>query len=650
MMATERELAAAAGALIGECTDLCEAERELIPPETIPERLKATLCGEILAGGDPLGEAFRAIRAPERRRRMGATYTPPAIVAAMIEWAKGAKTQPVRIVDPGSGSGRFILAAGRAFPKATLVAVEIDPLASLITRANAAALELDKRLTILLQDYRAIDLPEVNGPTLFIGNPPYVRHHGIEKHWKAWLTQTTRTLGLSASGLAGLHVHFFVKTRQLARAGDFGAFITAAEWMDVNYGSVLRKMLADGLGGAALHVISPTALPFADALATGVITCFRVGSRPDQLMVRAVDSLDKLHPLSEGKAVIWKEVEGVSRWSNLLRATPRPRHGEIEVGELFRVHRGQVTGCNAVWIYSEHGAGVPSRFLYPSITKARDLIAAGDHLRSSRHLRAVIDLPVDLSQLSPDEREAVARFLKWATASKADKTFIATHRRAWWSVGLRSAADSLHLHGKARACIRTQSCGRPAPQHCARPLPRRTALCGGPGRDCGTSTRNRQHVGRPYLCGWPYQVRARGGRPATHPRTLLAFGMTVPNIALTPAVWTDEQLEADAQKALEEFVDRRLAEPGGKYLAHVNSRRKAMIRLFKALAGVDPTSPDAAMVREVLLNNELFDALRYVTGPPVSEDDLGVLVTRNIRGMKKAEIKKSDSVVADALS
>jgi hypothetical protein len=41
-----------------------------------------------------------------------------------------------------------------------------------------------------------------------------------------------------------------------------------------------------------------------------------------------------------------------------------------------------------------------------------------------------------------------------------------------------------------------------------------------------------------------------------------------------------------------------------------------MIRLFKALAGVDPTSPDAAMVREVLLDNELFDALRYVTGHP----------------------------------
>ena len=60
----------------------------------------------------------------------------------------------------------------------------------------------------------------------------------------------------------------------------YGAFITAAEWLDVNYGSVLRSMLADGLGATAVHVIDAGARPFADALATGAITCFRVGSRP----------------------------------------------------------------------------------------------------------------------------------------------------------------------------------------------------------------------------------------------------------------------------------------------------------------------------------------------------------------------------------
>ncbi len=126
--------------------------------------------------------------------------------------------------------------------------------------------------------------------------------------------------------------------------------------------------------------------------------------------------------------------------------------------------------------------------------------------------------------------------------------------------------------------------------------------------------------------------------------------MTVPNVSSTPTLWTDEQLAEQAQIALEEFVERRLAEPGGRYLAHVKSRRAAIILLFKALTGVDVDKPDPEIVRRILLDAELFDALRYMTGPPVSEDDLGVLVTRKIQGIRKTEIKKSAELPVNILN
>jgi hypothetical protein len=126
-------------------------------------------------------------------------------------------------------------------------------------------------------------------------------------------------------------------------------------------------------------------------------------------------------------------------------------------------------------------------------------------------------------------------------------------------------------------------------------------------------------------------------------------GMTIPNVSPRPTIWTDDQLAEQAQIALEEFVDRRLAEPGEQYRAHVTARRAAIIRLFKHLAGVDPLAPDPATVRGVLLDDELSDALRYVTGPPVSEDDLGVLVTRKIEGISKTEIKNNDKLPIDVL-
>jgi hypothetical protein len=38
--------------------------------------------------------------------------------------------------------------------------------------------------------------------------------------------------------------------------------------------------------------------------------------------------------------------------------------------------------------------------------------------------------------------------------------------------------------------------------------------------------------------------------------------MTIPNVSRTPRIWTDQELADQARVALEEFVDRRLAEPG----------------------------------------------------------------------------------------
>jgi adenine-specific DNA-methyltransferase len=451
MIATERDLASVAGALIGKAVRLSAAERRLLPPmPTASTRTLKAIRAAIRAGDDPLGEAFCRIRAPEERRSQGATYTPKAIVDAMTAWAAETGT-PERIVDPGAGSGRFLCAAAKAFPRADLIAVEIDPLASLLARANAAVLGFAKRLTVRLVDYRDLALPAIDGPTLFVGNPPYVRHHDIAPTRKAWFADAARSFGLTASGLAGLHVHFFVKTRQLARPGDFGVFITAAEWLDVNYGSVLRRMLADGLGGTALHVIDPKALPFSGTFTTGAITCFRVGRRPDQLTFRSVDALDQLAPLSQGAAIAWRDVESAPRWSIFLRPAPTAGHNDIELGELFHVHRGQVTGCNAAWIIGPDTPTVPSRFLFPSITKARELLAAGDALASAANLRAVIDLPIDLDELTAHERVQVGDFLAWAKRLKADRSFIATHRPAWWSVGLKQPAAILCTYMARRA-------------------------------------------------------------------------------------------------------------------------------------------------------------------------------------------------------
>ncbi len=415
--------------------------RALDPPAP-PPGLARSLRDAIAAGRDPLGEAFCRLRPPERRRGDGATYTPPAIVDAMVAWAAG-EGPPARVVNPGAGSGRFAVAAGRRFPDARLLAVELDPLAAALCRGHLAAAGLAGRAEVWVADYRATAVPALDGPTLYIGNPPYVRHHQIDAGWKEWLALSARAHGLEASRLAGLHVHFVLATAAQARPGDRGALLTSSEWLDTNYGRLVRELLLDGLGGQAVHVIEPTALPFDDAAVTAAITCFRAGRRPAAVRLRRVADSRRLGALEGGRPVPAERLREARRWSPLTRAARAVPDGHVQLGDLVRVHRGAVTGRNSTWVVRPGESGLPPTVLFPAVTRAREIFEAGPALASGGHLRLVVDLPADLGAFSGAELRSIEAFLARARREGAHEGYIARARRSWWAVGLRPPAPIL---------------------------------------------------------------------------------------------------------------------------------------------------------------------------------------------------------------
>lgn len=435
-------LALGAGSVAGWSNEETALVRRLRPPEPSASAL-AALRAEIDAGGDPLGEAFCRLRSPQRRRPDGATYTPAAIVGAMVAWAAGEGGAPARVIDPGAGSGRFAVAAGRRFARARLVAVELDPLAATVGRAHLAAAGLADRAHVVVADYRSTDLGDEGGGTLYLGNPPYVRHHQIAPEWKEWLARTARARGLQASQLAGLHVHFFLATATRARPGDRGAFITSAEWLDTNYGRLVRELLLDDLGGVAVHVLEPTAMPFEDAAVTGAITCFCAGRGARPVRMRRVDDVRQLATLGGGRPVAAERLRAARRWSPLTRAARAVPAGHVELGEICRVHRGAVTGRNATWVVRAGDTDLPASVLFPAVTRAREIFDAGSALASTGHLRLVVDLPADLDAFERPERARIERFLREARRNGAERGYIARTRRSWWSVGLRAPAPML---------------------------------------------------------------------------------------------------------------------------------------------------------------------------------------------------------------
>lgn len=434
-------LAAALGA--ESVAGLSPLEAQLLrqaPP--VPAALVDDVREGVLRGDDPLGDAFCQIRSAEHRRSQGAVYTPPVIVQAMMDWAESVRT-PDRVIEPGTGSGRFLMAAARRFANASLIGVETDPLAALLARAGLAAAGFANRATVRVEDFRSAQFEQIPGRTLYIGNPPYVRHHLIEPSWKTWLRDQAQRLDLKASTLAGLHVYFFLAIARWAKAGDYGALITAAEWLDVNYGQLVRDLFLNRLGGKSVFVVEPTAEPFPGTATTGAVTTFTVNGKPPSARFARVMALSELGDLSGGNPVRRERLVAERRWSRFVGAAHDFPEGYVELGELCRVHRGQVTGANHVWIAGAHSEGLPDEVLFPTVTRARELFAAGISLDDVTALRRVIDLPVDLSGFNARTRTAIDRFLARAKEMGAAKGYIAQYRRAWWSVGLRAPAPIL---------------------------------------------------------------------------------------------------------------------------------------------------------------------------------------------------------------
>ena len=277
---------------------------------------------------------------------------------------------------------------------------------------------------------------------------------------KKWLADSAAVLGLNANGLAGLHAHFLVATAMHARPGDIGSFVTSAEWLDVNYGNLLRKLVASQLGGVSIHIVDPAATPFSDAATTAAVTCFEVGTTRASIRVKRVPDAAALGTLDNGRRLNRERLRTAPRWTPLIDGTPKPPDGYVELGELCRVHRGTVTGANKIWITDPSDPRLPSGVLFPAITRARELFDAPDGILSTAcDLLAVIDsacrlgrirtLPIGTGSRGFLRRSAAPRYPRGIHRSPPQPVVVSEAQGA--------GPNPRDVHGPTASGVRTQT-------------------------------------------------------------------------------------------------------------------------------------------------------------------------------------------------
>jgi predicted RNA methylase len=430
----ERRLVALAVAL-GACGaggELSAAERAIAAKQVDADSAAVAEYRRLIRRGeDPLGDMLCSVRTSDARRKTGSFYTASAIVDAMVSWV--AEQQPAEVIDCGAGTGRFAIAAARAPGVKSVIAVEIDPVASLILRARAAVLGI-KTIQVLNRDFLTLALRPTKARRAFVGNPPYVRHHSLTTDQKHVGQRIAASLGIRLSGLAGLHAHFVFAAAALAKHDDVLCFILSAEWLDVNYGRGLRDLMLDGLRAEEVHLLDASTAAFADAATTAVIVCARSGGEAEEVRFKNAASLSNLAQFGVGGRVVPRSnLQLAKSWGKIARG----RHDDdvddtrVPLGKIARVHRGVVTGANDFFVMTR--ARAKERGLQncvrPVLTRAEDVLTSGGVVRDTPQ-RKVMLYPPD--RMTAADRRALNKYIEAGEAAGLHMRYVPSHRTPWW--------------------------------------------------------------------------------------------------------------------------------------------------------------------------------------------------------------------------
>lgn len=388
---------------------------------------------------DPLGCAWGKLRALSQKRKVGSFYTPRDLIKPMIAWLL--KHGAERVVDVACGSGRFAAEVAATNSQIKLVAVDSDPVATIIARATLNVLGAN-RAKVVNGDFLTTCLPDFSGRTGFVSNPPYVRFQALSKRHKAIGQTMARNLDHKISGLSGLHAYFFLGVARSSKSGDIGCFLTSAEWTENSYGQIVRDLLLNGLGGESVRIVDPKVYAFSGIRTTAAIACFRAGVDAKGLHIGQVATIDETHDLDSQESMTFYDREFLIKQSDWKQAR-RERAAEAYVegptiGDLFRVSRGTATGANkffAVIRSDAQRAGIED-FVVPVLSSARELPRERRELRASDVHKFLISVPraVDRKTFPALDRYLRRGEVIGENGKAICQRTLARTRKPWWSI------------------------------------------------------------------------------------------------------------------------------------------------------------------------------------------------------------------------
>jgi adenine-specific DNA-methyltransferase len=397
-------------------------------------------------------------RSAAERNRLGQFATPNDLaieIARYVESIYGRKKAGIHFADPSIGSGSFFSAALAVFgPKRIkkAVGVELDP------AFCDAARELwaDAGLEVVHGDFTRIvgSGSRPPSPNVILANPPYVRHHHMEREDKERLQRLVfKMTGVEVNGLAGLYVYFLLLATAWMQDDGIAAWLIPSEFMDVNYGAALKGFLMDRVTLTRVHRFDPDDVQFNDALVSSAVLVFRSSPPPCNHAVEFTFGGSIVKPYA-------RDLISLDRLRESRKWTVYPNHAKNDrrtseddgpkLADFFRVQRGIATGGNKFFILDRVEAkrrGLPDRYLRPILPSPRHL--AMNEIEGGGDGYPLIDQPLclidcDLPEPIIESRHpALWEYLRTAEALGIKNGYLVGKRLPWYKQERRAPSPFL---------------------------------------------------------------------------------------------------------------------------------------------------------------------------------------------------------------
>ena len=383
---------------------------------------------------------------------MGQFATPTALATEIVRYARESfpDDENVRFLDPAFGTGSFYSALLKAFPPKTLreaVGFEIDPHYGL----PAGDFWKKSPLKLRMEDFtRADPESETDRFNLLVCNPPYVRHHHIAGSEKDRLKKAVRAVcGVEIGGLAGLYCYFLAISHAWLQRNGLAGWLVPSEFMDVNYGTAIKRYLLNDVTLVHVHRFAPSDLQFGDALVSSAVVWFRNHEPAAEHEVRFSYGGSLLEPRLE-RMVSLENLQSESKWTRYPMKTASRNSQEPVLSDFFQIKRGLATGNNRFFILSEEELDLrdlPIEAFQPILPSPRYL--SEDEIQADEEGIPQLKNRLFLLDCKVEEREVknhyptLWKYLEEGKSMGVHKRYLCRHRRPWYSQENRPPVEIL---------------------------------------------------------------------------------------------------------------------------------------------------------------------------------------------------------------